>query len=115
MSFFRGSTIEASISPWLFGNREWQIRGDRRFLPNSSNATTAVPAKRSRKSAEDSGRYNLQILLHPFANPIERFLDVLNRVCDAETQITFAKVAERGAGERGHAGIVEKCIGQFFR
>src|SRR5213595_2665348 len=53
----------------------------------------------------------LQILFRPSVNAIERFLDVLDRVRHAETQITFAEFAKRGPGERSDPGILEKRVG----
>jgi len=57
----------------------------------------------------------LQILLRPSVDAIERFLDVLDRVRHAEAKITFAEIAERGAGQCCDACIFEKRIGQLFR
>src|SRR5438046_2308 len=57
----------------------------------------------------------LQILFRPSVNAIERFLDVLDRVRHAETQITFAEFAKRGPGERSDPGILEKRVGESFR
>src|SRR4029077_5341381 len=57
----------------------------------------------------------LQILIYPSLDAIERFLDVLDGIGHAEPQIAFAESAEGGAGERGDAGIVQECIGQFLR
>jgi hypothetical protein len=57
----------------------------------------------------------LEILLRPGVDAIERFLDVLDRVRHAEAKITFAEIAERGAGQCCDACIFEERTGQFFR
>ena len=67
------------------------------------------------KSAEDSGRYSLQILLRPGVEAIERFFDVLDRVRHAEAKITLAEVAERGAGQCNDTCVFEVRVGQLFR
>jgi hypothetical protein len=48
------------------------------------------------KSAEDSGRYSLQIFLCPGIDTIECFFDVLDRVRHTEAKISLAEVPERG-------------------
>src|SRR3989442_12947876 len=57
----------------------------------------------------------LQVLLRPGADAIERLLDVFDRVGHAEAQIAFAEVAKRSPRERGDAGVFEQRVGQFLR
>src|SRR5205807_4088237 len=57
----------------------------------------------------------LQIFAGPIADAFKRFLDVLDRVGDAEAQIAFAEIAERGPRKCGDAGVIEQRIGQFLR
>src|SRR4029453_5078412 len=57
----------------------------------------------------------LQILFRPGSDAIERFLNVLDRVRHAETQIAFAEITKGSSGKSGDAGIVEQCVGQFLR
>ena len=57
----------------------------------------------------------LQIFLRPGVDAIERFLDVLARVRNAEAKITFAEIAERGAGQCSDACVLEERVGQLFR
>src|SRR3712207_5562527 len=45
----------------------------------------------------------------------ERFLDVLERIRVAETQIAFAVAAERGPAEAGHPGLIEEQVGELAR
>src|SRR5437667_7419414 len=59
--------------------------------------------------------YFLEIFLRPVAYAIERFLDVFDRVGDAEAQIAFAEIAEGGPGQPGDAGVVEQRVRQFLR
>ena len=54
---------------------------------------------------------SLEIFLRPSVDAVERFLDVLDRVCHAEAKVTFTEVAERGAGQRGDACVFEKRVG----
>src|SRR5262249_13135745 len=58
---------------------------------------------------------SLEILAHPGADAIECFLDVLDRIGDAETQITFAEFAERGAGQSSDTGVLEERVSKLFR
>ena len=58
---------------------------------------------------------SLEILLRPSVDAIERFFDVLDRVRHAEAKITFAEIAERGAGQSSDACVIEQRIGQLFR
>ena len=69
---------------------------------------SVAPLKRNRSVA-------LQIFLRPGVDAIERFLDVLDRVRHAEAKITFAEVAERGAGQCSDACVIEERVGQLFR
>src|SRR6266571_5010012 len=62
-----------------------------------------------------SNSQSLQIVLHPGPNAIERFLDVFDRVRDAETQIALAKIAKCGTRQRSDASVVEQRIGEFLR
>ena len=57
----------------------------------------------------------LQILLCPDVDAVERFLDVLDRVRHAKAKITFAEVAEPGAGQCSDACVIENRVGQLFR
>ena len=57
----------------------------------------------------------LQILVCPSIDAIERFFDVLDRVRYAEAKITFAEIAERGAGQCSDACVIKECVGQLFR
>src|SRR5262249_30498249 len=59
------------------------------FLTQTRNAGNAF--------ITDQILISLEILHHPSADAIESFLDILNGVCNAETQITFAEFTERGA------------------
>src|SRR5947199_10039881 len=83
---------------------------DRIYRINRPRSPPAI--LRSELQAPNS---SLQVLLRPTADPLERLLDVLDRVGDAETQIAFAEIAERGPGQRGDAGVVEQRVGQFLR
>src|ERR1051326_3645995 len=47
------------------------------------------------KTSPDVEAIGLEILLRPAVDPIQRFLDVLDRIRYAETQITFSKFTER--------------------
>src|ERR1700758_5066609 len=58
---------------------------------------------------------SLEIFVGPRRDTIERFLDVLDRVGDAEAQIAFAESAERGTGQGGHAHVAGERAGGFFR
>src|SRR3954462_10540048 len=70
-------------------------------------------------SANAPRRFNprlaLQTLLHPPADSIEGFFDVLDRIRDAEAQITFAKIAERGPRQTSDSSFLKQCVRQFFR
>src|ERR1700757_609153 len=57
----------------------------------------------------------LQIFLCPGADAIECFLDILDRVGNAETQIAFPEFAERSAGQSRDAGVIEERVGQSLR
>src|SRR4029434_5735535 len=57
----------------------------------------------------------LQILCRPGTDAIERLLDVLDRIGHAEAQIALAEVAESSPRERGDAGVIKQCVGQFLR
>ena len=48
---------------------------------------------------------------HPVIHALDSLLDILDRVCYAETQVAFAKVTESCAGERGNTGFLEQRIG----
>jgi hypothetical protein len=53
----------------------------------------------------------LQIFLRPLPHPIERLLDVFDRVGHAEAQITFAEIAECSTRQRGDTRVIEQHIG----
>src|ERR1051325_7899052 len=57
----------------------------------------------------------LQILFRPGVNAIERFLDVLHRICDAEPQVTFSKIAECSSRQSRYAGFFEQRVRHLFR
>jgi hypothetical protein len=57
----------------------------------------------------------LQILFRPRVDAIERFFDVLDRVSHAKAKITFAEVAERGAGQCSDACVIKERVRQLFR
>src|SRR5260370_34247257 len=56
----------------------------------------------------------LQILFRPRGHAIERLVDVLDRVGNTETQVAFTEIPECGTRQRGNAGIIEQCVGQFL-
>src|ERR1043166_727908 len=57
----------------------------------------------------------VKILACPIADTIERFLDVLDRIGYAETQVTFTEMAKRCPGQASNASVIEKRVRQFLR
>ena len=57
----------------------------------------------------------LQIFLPPGVDPIECFLDVLDRVRYTEAKISLAEVAKGGAGQCSDTCVLEERVGQLFR
>ena len=57
----------------------------------------------------------LEILLGPLIDAIERRLQILQRISDAEAQVAFAEFPERCAGKRRDSSLFEKSIGKWLR
>lgn len=72
------------------------------FIENSENAGNS--------RTPDCFLLSLEILVRPIVHALKRFLDVLDGIRDAETQITFTKFSERGAGQRRNSSIFEKSV-----
>jgi hypothetical protein len=70
---------------------------------------------KTRADHSSAFRNSLQILLRPGRDAIERLLNVLDRVGDAEAQVAFAESAESGSGQRGDTCVIEQRVGQFLR
>src|SRR5260370_6510347 len=56
----------------------------------------------------------LEILLRPSFDPFQRFLQVLERIGNAEPQVAFSVGAEGGAAKPGHACLLEQRVGHFL-
>jgi hypothetical protein len=70
---------------------------------------------RSRKMGSDQGVpliAHLQALLRPLIDPLQRLLQILQRIRHAETQVAFTEFAKRCARERSHTSLFEQRVGQ---
>jgi|ERR1700680_1074273 hypothetical protein len=54
---------------------------------------------------------NSEVFLCPLVEAVERLLQVVQRIGDAEAKIAFAEFTEGGAGKRGHSGLFEQSVG----
>src|SRR5215469_7153609 len=57
----------------------------------------------------------LKVLPRPALDAVQRLIQVLHGIGDAEAQIAFAVGAEGGAGQAGYAGLFQQRIGHFLR
>ena len=55
--------------------------------------------------------YALQILLNPALNPLQRLLNILNRVRDAEAQIALTEITKGRAGQGSNTTLIEQRVG----
>src|ERR1043166_6493216 len=84
-------------SPERWGNRGIAGQPPVAAVSDGRKFMTALRECRysSLKTPPDVEAIGLEILLRPAVDPIQRFLDVLDRLRYAETQITFSKFTER--------------------
>src|SRR6185437_3495940 len=51
----------------------------------------------------------------PLVNALECLLNVLNRICDAESDVSLAVAAKRGTRQARYSGLLQQSIGKFLR
>jgi hypothetical protein len=102
---------------------EVKLRRERRldliFKARADHGSSLHPSPRLKalsleflSSVEESKRQfeirnYLEVFFRPSADAFESLLDIFDRVCHAESQVTFTEIAKRRSRKRRHARVFE--------